>query len=233
MTFTIPRRHHHGLAFPTTTITLRRRAVIDDHVAERSADAVVLSHEDSLKHNQMESTMPMKLNIGLSKKIGEPNYGSRGAVVNLELEVDSTLVAEPDRLQERIRELFSLAKVSIDEELHVVPTQSTANAQHSAGQAAPTPRQPHANGRNGTSRNPTNGYRSNGNGRQSANNPPPATTSQIRALHAISNRLGLNLEALLQDRFNLSDAATLTVAEASAMIDELNATSTATAGGRR
>jgi hypothetical protein len=28
----------------------------------------------------------MKLNVGLSRKVGEPNYGSRGASVNLELD---------------------------------------------------------------------------------------------------------------------------------------------------
>ena len=176
--------------------------------------------------------MPMKLNVGLSRKVGEPNYGSRGATVNLELEIDSTLVAEPDRLQERIRELFGLAKASIEEELHVEPTQPAANAQRSTAQPATPSRQPHANGRNGASRSTTNGYRSNGNGRQPTNNPPPATASQIRALHAIANRQGLNLEAVLQDRFDISDAATLTVAEASQMIDELN-NNTATAGGHR
>ncbi len=177
--------------------------------------------------------MPMKLSVGFSKKIGMPNFSSKGATVNLELEVDSTLVAEPDRLQERIRDLFGLAKASIEEELHVEPTPPAINVQHSTGQAATTTRQPHASGRNGTARSTTNGYRSNGNGRQSANNPPPATASQVRALHAITNRLGLNLEAVLQERFDLSDAATLTVAEASQMIDELNATNTPAAGGRR
>ena len=176
--------------------------------------------------------MPMKLSVGFSKKIGQPNFSSHGATVNLELELDSTLVAEPDRLQERIRELFGLAKASIDEELHVEPTQAASDAQRPTAQPATPPRQPHANGRNGASRSTTNGYRSNGNGRQPTNNPPPATASQIRALHAIANRLGLNLEAVLQDRFDLSDAATLTVAEASQMIDELN-NNTATVGGRR
>ena len=177
--------------------------------------------------------MPLKLNVGLSRKVGEPNYGSRGATVNLELEVDSTLAAEPERLQERIRELFGLANASIDEELHVEPTQPAANTQRSATQPATPPRQPHATGRNGASRSTTNGYRSNGNGRQPTNNPPPATASQIRALHAIANRQGLNLEAVLQERFDLSDAVTLTIAEASQLIDELNATNTAAAGGRR
>ncbi len=177
--------------------------------------------------------MPMKLTIGLSKKIGQPGFGSLGASVHLELEVDSTLVAEPDRLQERIRELFGLAKQSIDEELHLEPAQPAARIQHSTGQAATITRQPHVNGHNGASRGTTNGYRSNGNGRPVANSPPPATISQIRALNAITKRLGLTLESVIQNRFNLSDAATLTVAEASQLIDELNATNTATAGGRR
>ena len=177
--------------------------------------------------------MPMKLNVGLSRKVGEPNYGSRGATVNLELEVDSTLAAEPDRLQQRIRELFGLAKMSIDEELQVDPSQPAASQQRSTDRTATNTRQQHTNGRSGGSRAATNGARSNGNGRQSTNNPPPATASQVRALHAIANRLGLNLEDVVQDRFNISDATVLTVAEASQLIDDLNATNTTAAGSRR
>jgi hypothetical protein len=59
----------------------------------------------------------LKLNVGLTKKVGEPNYGSRGASVNLELELDSGLVGDPERLKDRIRQLFILAKASVDEEL--------------------------------------------------------------------------------------------------------------------
>src|SRR5262249_32608997 len=62
--------------------------------------------------------MPLKLNIGLCKKVGEANYGSRGASVNVEVEVDSSLVTEPAKLQERIRQLFGLVRTSLAEELN-------------------------------------------------------------------------------------------------------------------
>jgi hypothetical protein len=62
--------------------------------------------------------MPLKLNIGLSRKIGEANYGSRGASVHVEMELDSSLVSEPARLQERIRQLFGLVRSSLAEELN-------------------------------------------------------------------------------------------------------------------
>ena len=39
--------------------------------------------------------MPLKLNVGASKKIADQSYGSRGASVNVEMELDSALVTEP------------------------------------------------------------------------------------------------------------------------------------------
>jgi hypothetical protein len=61
--------------------------------------------------------MPLKLNIAMSRKVGEANYGSRGATVGLEMEVDSNLVDQPKQLHERIARLFRLAKQSVDLEL--------------------------------------------------------------------------------------------------------------------
>jgi hypothetical protein len=63
----------------------------------------------------------LKINVGFNRKVGEANYGSRGASVNLELDLDSGLIDEPERLKDRIRQLFGLAKASVDEELHSQP----------------------------------------------------------------------------------------------------------------
>ena len=61
--------------------------------------------------------MPLKLNIAMSRKVGAPNYGSRGASVGREMEVDSSLVDHPRQLHERLAQLFRLAKQSVDREL--------------------------------------------------------------------------------------------------------------------
>ena len=60
----------------------------------------------------------LRLNAGFSRKVGEANYGSRGASVNVELEVESNLVNDTDALVCRIRNLFDLARKSVDDELN-------------------------------------------------------------------------------------------------------------------
>ena len=71
----------------------------------------------------------LKLNVGFSRKVGEANYGSRGASVNLELEVESGLAHEPDSLRERVRQLFRMARASVEEELNgMAYVQSTTSA---------------------------------------------------------------------------------------------------------
>jgi len=163
--------------------------------------------------------MPLKTNVGVSRKIADNNYGSRGASVNLEVELDSSLIQEPERLQERIRHVFRLAQQSVDEEL---ARQNTANGHENGHTAA-------ANG-NGNGNGRQNG---NGNGHASPrrSNGRKATASQARALRAITDRLGLDLAVELQNRFGVRDPEELSITEASQTIDELK--SAANGNGRR
>src|ERR1700683_3206858 len=62
--------------------------------------------------------MPLKVNVGLARKVGEANYGSRGAAVNVEMELESALVSDPAKLRERIRQLFDVVRTSLMEELN-------------------------------------------------------------------------------------------------------------------
>ena len=143
--------------------------------------------------------MPMKLNVGLSRKVGEPNYGSRGASVNLELELDNSLVEQPERLRDRIRQLYQLAKVSVDEELHGTGQQPVGNNGHGVD---------HNNGHGGglDQYRVTNHGNVNGNGqRQLANGhgPRQATSFQIKAIHSIAGRNRIDVGRLVLDRFNV------------------------------
>ena len=156
--------------------------------------------------------MPMKLNVGLSRKVGEPNYGSRGASVNLELELDNSLIEQPERLRDRIRQLYQLAKASVDEELN-------ANAQEPADGVS----NGHSFDRyrtNGNGNGTRNGHAANGQGLRQA------TSSQVKAIHAIASRNRIDVSRLVQDRFNVQRPDDLSISDASTLIDELKSAQT-------
>ena len=155
--------------------------------------------------------MPMKLNVGLSRKVGEPNYGSRGASVNLELELDSSLVEEPERLRDRIRQLYQLAKSSVDEELNGNGHRHQEGTGH--GNGFDRYRVGDSGSGNG------NGHRPESNGRS----PRRATSSQVKAIHAIAGRSCIDVSRLVQDRFHVHRLDELSISDASTLIDELKA----------
>jgi hypothetical protein len=145
--------------------------------------------------------MPLKLNLGLSRKVGESNYGSRGASINVEVEIESALLSEPARLKERIRQTFGLVREALADELNGSSNGKT-----------------HAEPRNG------NGATTNSDSRKS---PPvrPATDSQLRAINSIAKRQQVNLDELLHQRFHLGRIQDLSIRQASQLIDELKAPS--------
>ena len=108
--------------------------------------------------------MPLKTNVGVSRKIADNNYGSRGASVNLEVELDSSLIQEPERFLDRIRQVFRLAQQAIDEEL-TRQQQGSGTASHATNIATNTQvAQPSQPGGSSASNNPANGNGANGNG---------------------------------------------------------------------
>ena len=48
--------------------------------------------------------MPVTLNVGYSRKIGEPNYGSRGASVNLQIEREAALAGDAHAVKDQIEQ---------------------------------------------------------------------------------------------------------------------------------
>jgi hypothetical protein len=121
--------------------------------------------------------MPLKTNVGVSRKIADQNYGSRGASVNLEVELDSSLIHEPERFHDRIRQVFRLAQQAIDEELnrqHGTASQQTSGTTNGLATQAPH------NGGNG---NASNGNVPNGNDQHTNGNGRTATTASEKQLN--------------------------------------------------
>jgi hypothetical protein len=61
--------------------------------------------------------MPLKLDVGLSKKIGMPHYGSIGASCHVEVELESSLLPDPDAFQERTKRAFNACRQAVNDEL--------------------------------------------------------------------------------------------------------------------
>ena len=143
----------------------------------------------------------LRINVGFNRKVGEANYGSRGASVNLELEYDSALASDPERLKERIRQLFTLAKASVEEELN--------------GQASPA-----SNGSNGSQADANGNGHANGNG----TNGHRASAKQLDYARQLAGQIrGLGarrLETLAQKMFG-KPLADLSGLDASGLIDVL------------
>lgn len=144
--------------------------------------------------------MPLKVSVGLNRKVGEPNYGSRGVNVNLEMELDQALLNEPQQLQTRIRQLFGMLRTTLAQELE------GGNGAAKSSEARPQVR---------------NGNHPNNGADTSRASARPATPSQVKAIYAIGRSQGVDLPHLLHERFQVTRADDLTVPEASRLIDEL------------
>ena len=139
--------------------------------------------------------MPLTLNNGFSRKVGERNYSSRGASVNLQVELEGGALRNPSQLRRDISNLFRYVREGVNEEL------ARREPKVLRGQ------DPGEGGDTGA------GHGSRGR---------PATPAQVRAIHAISRRNDIDLATLLAARFGCCQPDELSLQNASLLIDELN-----------
>jgi hypothetical protein len=147
----------------------------------------------------------IRLNVGASRKVSDNHYGSKGGNVNIEVEVDSSLVGDSAKLQAHIRHLFELARRSLTEELQ-------ANNEHVCVE---------------DSHHHRDGATLNGNGAGNAVTVTPvryATEKQIICIQGLARKHGVPVPELLKQAgvrvFN-----DLSVRQASTMIESLKGSS--------
>jgi len=152
--------------------------------------------------------MPLKLNVGISKKVGLPDYGSLGSSCNVELELDGSLIFEDlDGFHQKVRQAYVACAQAVNDEL----SRQQGNGQHTAAS---------------TARPNTAESASNGNGHRNGTNGHRATEKQVNYIRQLSGQIrGLGvrrLETLANKMFD-KPVADLSSLDASSLIDTLKA----------
>jgi len=166
--------------------------------------------------------MPMKLNVGVSQKVGLPNYGSVGASCNLEMELDAGLLEKDlDGFHARIRAAYIAAHQAVHDEL------ARLHAPTTNGAGAPSPARARSLASNGTTRVNGNGSVATRVQSDRARAPRPATANQVKAILAIARRQNTDIVGLLRHEYEIQRPEDLSIRQASELIDLLKNQDTA------
>ena len=156
--------------------------------------------------------MALKLCVGTSQKVGQPDFGSLGASCEVEIELSPSLLQDDlDTFHRHVRTAYVACRQAVSDELARHESRSTGSQPPPAGQPEPRPTASRSNGNNGNE-NGSNGHRASQKQRNYANQ----LAGQIP-------RLGTRrIESLSQKMFGkpVADLASL---DASALIDTLKA----------
>lgn len=147
--------------------------------------------------------MPLQINVGLNRKASK-DYQSTGVSINIQAELDATLLARPDELQRQVADLYAQAEAALERQVgspavvrtpatRMAPVASpvrTAAPASTGGFTAPRPTQAPAAATRWAGRTGQTAGRVDG-----GNTPPAATDSQIKAIRAIAQTMGLDAEA--------------------------------------
>ena len=144
--------------------------------------------------------MTVKINVGLSKKIGQDNFGSLGATCNVEFELDGGYDnGSTERFRDAVKRAYAACREAVESELsgsEAIKT-SKLGGQHKSPDRL-------------TNQRVAAGSQTRG-----------ATANQIRAIHAIANGNKARLSDILRNRFSVSRPDELSIGDASSLIDQL------------
>lgn len=151
--------------------------------------------------------MPLKLNVGVSKKVGLPQFGSLGTSCYVELELDSHLLsAHPEAFQQQVQDAYTACSQAVEDEL----ARHQAAATDSENELPETP--------------PL--VASDGNGQGGRNNGRGASQRQMEYAQQLAGKtpgVGVRrLELLTHELFD-KPLSELSCSDASTLIDTLKA----------
>ena len=152
--------------------------------------------------------MPMTLNVGLSKKVGLPDYGSLGASCNVAVELNGSMVFDDlEAFHRHVRQAYVACQQAVTDEL--------ARQQQREVSAGPSAQ----DDRGGSVRN--NGPSGNGNGASNGHRASEKQTGYIQQLAHQIRGLGVRRLETLCDKMFSKPMADLTSLDASGLIDAL------------
>ena len=74
--------------------------------------------------------MPLTVSLGVSKKLGLPNYSSQGATCHIELELESSLIEHDlPRFFRHVRQGYEACQQAVEEQLHPTATCPSKSAE--------------------------------------------------------------------------------------------------------
>jgi hypothetical protein len=157
--------------------------------------------------------MALRLNVGVSRKLGLPEYSSAGASCNLELELpEGLLQTDLNEFQHRVRDAYVAAHQAVNDELARLQAQAQVGAA-----PGPTGRVVDRAGRDGVRDDDRPAPRP-GAGRSRPSRP--ATPSQVKAILSIARKQRADLDGLLGE-LGVTRPEELSLADASRLIDQL------------
>lgn len=160
--------------------------------------------------------MPLTLNVGLTKKIGLPDYGSLGASCHVAVELDGGLLQHDlDAFQQQVRRAFTACRQAVHDQLarelgEVVAAAEADSARRNTAKPA--------------SRAASNGHARGGTNNGAGANGHRASTKQLDYVRQLADQIeGLGVRKLgtLTGKLYQKPVADLSSLEASGLIDVL------------
>lgn len=181
--------------------------------------------------------MPLSINVGLSRKASK-DFQSTGVSINVTAELDQSLLARPEELQQQIDALYQQAELALDRQVGVPQRQTHTEPERQYRQ--PTQQRLVQQRRSYQQPVRSNGSgnrgrydQSDGNGHDNGNSRPNGngmTQSQRRAITAIAHRI--NADPAYEARQIVGrELDSLSIREASDLIDHLKSLQPAGNGG--